>query len=123
MQRCDVESRARRFFHRPPQFGRLKRAGARLVVAVCKAAVLVATLEASAQVLELSPETEECAEVEMASSLPGGGSRGTSLKQLPLLHVRSGFGVEHGRLPARTAAVARAGGHRLSNGLCAPLRC
>jgi hypothetical protein len=101
----------------------LKRAGAMLVVAVCKAAVLVATLEASAQVLEPSAAAGECAKVDMANPLQGTPSRASLLKQSPVRHLRRGLGIEHGCRQARAVMVARSDGHRLANGLCAPLRC
>jgi hypothetical protein len=104
-------------------YARLKRAAAMLVVGVCKVAVLVAMFEASAQVLEPSAEAEECAQEDMANPLPGAPVRSVSPKQPPLRHVRRVLDGEHDGRPANAVTVAPAPGHRLSNGLCAPLRC
>jgi hypothetical protein len=94
-----------------------------LVVALCKAAVLIATLETSVQVIEPSAGAEECEKVDMASPLLGGGARVISLGQSPVRNVRKRLGAERACRRANAATVARVAGHRLANGLCAPLRC
>jgi hypothetical protein len=93
------------------------------VVALCKVALLLATLEAAAPTPESSGEFEECVKIELANLQQGAGI--ASRQVSPVCHSVRGAqdrGRAHGN--ARLGMPhARTDGHRLANGLCAPRQC
>jgi hypothetical protein len=101
---------------------RLKGVGKTLVVALCKAALLVVTLESSAQALVESEDVAECVKVDLAN--PQHGTSPNSHRTLPARSpciAGDGLGTR-GAIRLATPH-ARTDGHRLANGLCAPRLC
>jgi hypothetical protein len=101
----------------------LRRAIAMLSVALCKMAVLLAMLEASAQALEPANGAEECTKVEMANPLLGGSQRTAQLKPSSAHQARAVLGADRRCRRANRVVAARTDGHRLANGLLAPMNC
>jgi hypothetical protein len=92
-----------------------------VVLALCKAAILLVTLDASFALLETFEETAGCVEIELANPQPGNNLRGAPLVQIAVRRLASRRGIER---PGAYAGIAKPiVGHRLSNGLCAPMRC
>lgn len=115
----------------PARFGRftglascatLKRAGTMMMVALCKAALLVAVVEASTESLE--SKGAQCAQLELANPLTG--ASGTSRHVLLRNHAeRLARDFSRGAQVRGVSRVpaARAAGHRLANGILAPMQC
>ncbi len=121
-----VSSRTRTATRRSLSRVRLKRLGLTAVVAVCKAALVLAMLEAAGQPLESSAEACESLALELELANPLEGQIPSSRNELASnLAVRC-LGRARGSVgnpAARGVATTRADGHRLPNGLCAPMQC
>jgi len=103
----------------------LRRAAKMALVAVCKVALLLAALEATAETLESSAEVSQCEQIDLANPPQGVGfARRESVKRLPTRFLRAQLSAADGsdRCGPVAHAVA-ADGHRLANRLCAPMRC
>jgi hypothetical protein len=94
------------------------------VVALCKLALLLSMLESAGQGLEINGEALGSVTVETANVVEGhaAASRTMLAKKLEVRCLRrapglAGSGVER---PLRSSRMA---GHRLPNGLCAPMQC
>jgi hypothetical protein len=103
-------------------YARLKRVGVMAVVAVCKLAILLAMLESAGHTLESNCETCELATTEVAALAvrPIVATRVAIAEQLAvrcLGRTSSGARIDD-RIVSR-----RTDGHRLPNGLCAPMQC
>lgn len=103
-------------------YARAKRAGTMLLVAVCKLAILLAMLESTGLTVESNCETCELATTEVASLTvrPLSASRIAIAEQLAVRCL--GRSVGGGRIDDRIIS-RRTDGHRLPNGLCAPMQC
>jgi hypothetical protein len=103
---------------------RLKQAGTLAIVAACKFGLLLAMLEASAGVLEPTVEAMESVDVELLPPQEGQGVASRLLATRRLATRRpAGNASVAGTCGRQSIAVHRARGHRLPNGLCAPMQC
>lgn len=103
-------------------YARLKRVGTMLLVAVCKVAILLAMLESAGQSVESNCETCELATTEVAALAvrPVLASRIAIAERLAVRCLgRTSCGA---RIDDRIIS-RRTDGHRLPNGLCAPMQC
>jgi hypothetical protein len=103
----------------------LKHGGMMLVVALCKAGLLLAMLECSGVAVESTAEIAECLDIELANPTEG---QGTSLRSLQSRsHIVGALRRDPGATGSRrldhATGYARRDGHRLSNGLLAPRLC
>ena len=103
---------------------RVKRVGTMMLVAVCKVAILLAMLESTGLTVESNCETCELATTEVASLTvrPLSASRIAIAERLAVrclgrLPVGGGSRIDDRIISRRTD------GHRLPNGLCAPMQC
>jgi hypothetical protein len=103
---------------------RLRRAARMAIVAACKLALLFSMLESAGQAAELSGEALDSVNVETANVVEGyaAATRTVGAKRLAVRGLRrapglAGSGVE------RSPGGSRTAGHRLPNGLGAPLKC
>ena len=103
-------------------YARLKRVGIMMLVAVCKVAILLAMLESTGLTVESNCETCELATTDVASltARPLSASRIAIAERLAVRCL--GRNVGGGRIDDRIIS-RRTDGHRLPNGLCAPMQC
>ena len=94
------------------------------VVALCKLALLFSMLESAGQAAELNCETLEFLKVETANAVEGHAavSRTTLAKKLAVRCLRRASGLA-GSGVERPLCSSRMAGHRLPNGLRAPMQC
>jgi hypothetical protein len=121
-----MHSSARTFvrFSLPSAPVALERAGTMVFVGLCKAALVLAALEASSEMLESNEEVSNCVSVELANLPQGPGStRGVFLKRLSPHSARACLGVTGVCRERASLPTAPASGHRLDNGLRAPMQC
>ncbi len=105
-------------------YARLKRSGTMAMVAVCKAALLLAMLEAAGHTLESQAQACESLTLELANPLAVQvtASRSELAKNLAVRCLGKGSSSA-GSSVVRAVPAARSDGHRLPNGLCAPMQC
>ncbi len=102
----------------------LRRAVAMSFVALCKVALLLATLEASVEALESNAEVSQCVKTDLANPPQGlGFARRVLVKRLATRCLRAGLGAAAAGRFGPVGHTAAAEGHRLANGLCAPMQC
>jgi len=105
-------------------YARCKRVGMMTLVALCKVAILLAMLESAGHTIESNCETFELATTEVASLAvrPVSASRVAIAERLAVRCLgRSAVGGGS-RIDDRIIS-RRIDGHRLPNGLCAPIQC
>jgi hypothetical protein len=102
---------------------RLKKAATMLVVALCKAALLLSTLEASPLALGAGGEPSECEAIDLASlTAPDGSVSRILRRRTPACSLPAKFREKSLRAACRAPSPSLAG-HLLPDGLRAPLRC
>ena len=96
-----------------------------LVVAACKAALLLAMLESSGLAVESSAEVAECLDLELAqlTESEGGLLRRALSKGDAAGSWRRDRGASGSRRVEQALHHGRTDGHRLPNGLLAPCLC
>jgi len=120
MRSCAISSRTSGRF---PRVG-FRRVAAMSLIALCKVALLLATVEASVQALESNAEVAQCAQIHLANPPEGlGVARRVLIKRLPARCLRAGLSAAVAHCYGPVAHAAAADGHRLANRLCAPMRC
>ena len=93
-----------------------------LLVALCKTALLVATLEACASGLGASAESCECETIDFANPTTADGSVSRIAGKRATRCLPATF-VDTSPPAAPKSVTSPPAGHRLANGQCAPLRC
>ena len=105
-------------------YARLKRSGVMAVIAVCKAALLLAMLEAAGHTFETHAQACESLTLELANPLAAHvtASRSELARNLAVRCLGKGSSSA-GSSVVRAVPAARSDGHRLPNGLRAPMQC
>ncbi len=103
---------------------RLKRGGWMALVAMCKLALLLSMIKSAGQTLESNCENLESLTVVSVNVLDGhvAASRTKVAKTLAVRSLRRAPGLA-GSGVDRPLRSSREDGHRLPNGLCAPMQC
>ncbi len=103
---------------------RLKQAGMMALVAICKGALILAMLEASGAMLESAAEASTEIDVEFFGPTEGQGNSTRPLVRRCWTAAASDSGYRAVKqLARRRGAADSRHGHRLANGLRAPLLC
>ena len=103
---------------------RTKRVGTMVLVAVCKVAILLAMLESAGQTVESNSESVEILTTEFANLAvrPVSGTRVVIAESFAVRSLGRIPGAGGNRIDDRIVS-RRMDGHRLPNGLCAPMQC